>query len=328
MVKISIISLIYCSCTYADWIYESVQRFTPMLETGEAEFLFIANDPTEELLIHLEKKKYPFFLNRNEKKTNEELFQMGYGTPEYIHRVYRGFNVGIEKTQGDIVVLLNSDNCASPDWLENLLKYLGPDTIVSSQLAERSHPKYGVFPGAYHCEFGNHPKNFNEMEFLRFVERFKMTGIIEGGAYMPCAVYRENAISVGLYPEGNIAGKAFDDIIEYGDERFFHKLSDAGITHITALDSIVYHFKEGEMEDSTPDDAGYSVGVQSIKKPKYFPLKSITVMPSHGFGYITFDKEFFLIREIRSSVSKTRNRVAKLKNRLGRIKNTLLNKKT
>jgi hypothetical protein len=90
----------------------------------------------------------------------------------------------------------------------------------------------------------------------------------------------------------------------------------------------VYHFKEGEMEDSAPGDSGTPVMAPSIKKPKYFPLKSITVTPSRGFGYITFDTEFFLLREIRSSVSKTRNRVVKLKNRLGRIKNTLLRKKT
>jgi hypothetical protein len=299
-----------------------------MLVTGEAEFFFIANDPTEELLRHLQERKYPFFLNRNKKKTDEELFRRGYGTPEYVHRVYRGFNVGIEKSRGEIVVLLNSDNCASPDWLENLLKYLGPDMIVTSQLAERSHPKHGVFPGAYHCEFGNHPGNFNEPEFLAFVERFKLTGLIEGGAYMPCAVYVENAVKVGLYPEGNIAGKSFDDIVEYGDERFFHNLSDAGITHVTALDSIVYHFKEGEIDDSATGADETPIVLQSIKKPSYFPLKSITVIPSHGFEYISFDKEFFLIREVRSFVSKARTRVTKLKNRLGRIKNSLINKKT
>ena len=328
MVKISIVSLIYCSSKYADWIYESVHRFTPMLATGEAEFFFVANDPTDNLLRHLEEKKYPFFLNRNEKKSDEELFLLGYGAPEYIHRVYRGFNIGIEKSRGEIVVLLNSDNCASSDWLENLLKYLGPNTIVSSQLAERAHPKYGVFPGAYHCEFGNHPDNFNEPEFLAFVERFKMTGIVEGGAYMPCAIYRENAIKVGMYPEGNIAGINFEDIVECGDERFFHSLSKAGITHVTALDSIMYHFKEGEMDDSVVVPQQPPVGIESIKKPAYFPLKFITVKPSEGFGYISFNDEFFILREARSIKNKTKTRIINLKNRLGRIKNSILHKKT
>jgi hypothetical protein len=328
MVKVSIISLIYCSSTYADWIYDSVHRFTPMLRTGEAEFFFIANDPTDALRKHLEEKKYPFFLNRNEKITDEDLFRMGYGKPEYIHRVYRGFNEGIRKARGEIVVLLNSDNCASPDWLENLLKYLGPDTIVTSQLAERSHPKHGVFPGAYHAEFGNHPANFNESAFLAFVERFKMTGIIEGGSYMPCAVYKENALKVGLYPEGNIAGKTFDDVIEYGDECFYHKLADAGVSHVTALDSISYHFKEGEMDDSVPQQPQDPVAVQSIKNPGYLFLKPVTVRSSPSIGYITFDREFFVIREIRSVVKKARAGFTSLKNRIGKIKNSILHKKT
>jgi hypothetical protein len=327
MVKVSIVSLIYCSCKYADWIYDSVHRFTPMLASGEAEFYFIANDPTAELLRHLEKRKYPYFLNNNQKKSDEDLFRQGYGTPEYIHRVYRGFNKGIEHARGEIVVLLNSDNCASPDWLENLLKYLGPDTIVTSHLAERSHPRYGVFPGAYHCEFGNHPQNFDEPRFLDFVERFKMTGIIEGGAYMPCAFYKKNAVSVGLYPEGNIAGRTFDDIVEYGDERFFHKLSDAGISHVTALDSIVYHFKEGEMEDSSMVENQTPVNVVVPKKSGYFPLKPIAVKPAEGFGYITFDTEFFLIRATRRAFSTVRSKIIRLKNRLGRIKNSVLHKK-
>jgi hypothetical protein len=299
-----------------------------MLATGEVEFFFIANDPTEELLKHLQEKNYPFYLNVNERKTDEELFRMGYGTPEYIHRVYRGFNEGIRKARGEIVVLLNSDNCASPDWLENLLKYLGPDTIVTSQLTERSHPKHGVFPGAYHAEFGNHPENFNEPAFLAFVERFKVTGIIEGGPYMPCALYKENAVKVGLYPEGNIAGITLEDIVEYGDECFFRKLSDAGISHVTALDSIMYHFKEGEMDDSATGDTQTPIAVQSIKKPGFFPLKPITVKPSPASGYITFDKEFFVIREIRSSVRKARIKAVNLKNRVGRIKNSILHKKT
>ena len=327
MVKVSIVCLIYCSNKYADWIFESVHRFTPMLATGEAEFFFIANDPTEELLKHVQERKYPFFLNRNETKTDEELFREGYGAPEYISRVYRGFNEGIKKSQGSIVVLLNSDNCVSPDWLENLLKYLGSDTIVTSQLAERSHPKHGVFPGAYHCEFGNNPENFNEIKFLEFVERFKVTGIIKGGAYMPCAVYRENAIKVGLYPEGNIAGKSFNDIVDYGDEYFFQKLCDVGISHVTGLDSIVYHFKEGEMDDNFAIDEEIPIVVQSIKEPSYFPLKSITVTSHNGFGNISFDKEFFFIREINSFVRKVKAKIIKLKNRLGRIKNSLLNKK-
>jgi len=328
MVKVSIISLIYCSKKYADGIFQSVQRFTPMISRGEAEFFFIANDPTDEIVKHLTEKGYPFFLNKNERKTNEELFSRGYGTPEYIHRVYRGFNLGILKSKGEIVVLLNSDNCVSPDWLENLLKYLGPNTIVTSHLVERSHPAYGVFPGAYHCEFGHHPDNFDEERFLDFVLRYKMTGIIDGGAYMPCAFYKKNAVTVGLYPEGNIAGKTFDDVIEYGDENFFRKLADNGIVHVTSLDSIVYHFKEGEMDDTNEGQLNLAIPKKNIKQPHHFPLKSIMIATVNSSEFLTFDKNFILFTCIKSITTKAKKKFIRMKNRIGLIKNKILQKKS
>ena len=53
MLKVSIISLIYQSSALADWVHDSVHKFTPMIDRGEAEFFFVANDPTPGLLAHL-----------------------------------------------------------------------------------------------------------------------------------------------------------------------------------------------------------------------------------------------------------------------------------
>lgn len=258
MVRISVIALIYKSRQLADWVYKSVHEFTPLIEKGEAEFFFIANDPTKMLLDHLRKKKYKYFVNRNYHYSEEELFEAGYGQPEYISRVYRGWNQAILHAQGEIVVLINSDMYFSPDWLENLLKYSDRTKIICSKLVERKHPKYGeVFPGAIHGEFGNGPDNFKEKAFLKFVNKIKKTGLEHAGAYMPCLIYRDIALIAGLYPEGNIAGKSFSDVIAYGDEAFFNRLKDLGINHFTALDSIVYHLKEGEM-DIVQDQGGNS----------------------------------------------------------------------
>ena len=96
-----------------------------------------------------------------------------------------------------------------------------------------------------------HPGNFNKESFLALCERRKKTGLEEGGAYMPCAFYKDRALEVGLYPEGNISGPSFSEVIAYGDQVFFQRLSNIGVKHFTALDSIVYHFKEGEMDEET-----------------------------------------------------------------------------
>ncbi len=249
MVEVSIISLIYRSCKLADWVYDSLMEFTPMLKNGKAEFFFIANDPTDELLNHLIIKGYPFYVNYNKACTENELFLQGYGKPEYMNRVYRGYNQGILNAKGFRIVLINSDNYFSPDWLENLMKYSEYKNVVTSTLVEPGHPKFHVFPGAYHANFGNSPDNFKKDEFLKYSNKVRKTGVKFDGAYMPCLFYKDAAMYAGLYPEGNIAGKTFDDVVQYGDENFYEKLSKLGILHITSLDSIVYHLKEGEKDD-------------------------------------------------------------------------------
>lgn len=246
---VSIASLIYKSKVYADWVYDSIMEFTHLVPKGEAEFFFVANDATDDLLHHLKRQNYPHYVNHNAKLTEEELFALGYAEPEYIHRVYQGWNKAIEYARGDTVVLVNSDNYFSPDWLENLLKHVSSSRIVCSKLVERWHPKHGVFPSAYHMEFGTHPNNFRKDEFLMYCRMLSRNEIEPGGSYMPCAFLKSLAIKAGLYPEGNIAGSSFHDVFVYGDEAFFNTLFLLGAEHITALDSLVYHVKEGEMDE-------------------------------------------------------------------------------
>lgn len=253
MVKVTIVCLIYSSTKLADWVYESAIKYTPMLRSGEASFLFVANDPSVQLVDHLNLKKYPYLININPRLKDEELFKKGFAKPEYISRVYRGYNRGIVESESDLVVLINSDNFFSPDWLENLMKFYSQDTIICSQLVEPSHRIHALYPGAYRGDFGNTSDTFDEEAFLKFSFKIKKTGLTTSGAYMPCLLHRETAIFAGLYPEGNIAGKSFKDIFITGDKAFFIQLSKIGVKHYTSLDSIVYHLKEGEMDEQSSD---------------------------------------------------------------------------
>lgn len=274
MVEVSIISLIYKSKKLADWIYESVIEFTPMIKQGTAEFFFVANDPTDDLLNHLITKKYPFILNENEKLSDEELFKKGYGAPEYMSRVYKGYNKGIINANGNRVVLVNSDNYFSPDWLENLLKYSDYKKVITSTLIEPGHIKHGVFPGAINKNFGNKSNNFKKSNFLQYVNKIKTSGLKSGGAYMPCLLYKNVAIYAGLYPEGNIRGEKYEDIKKYGDEYFFQKLNELGVIHFTSKDSLVYHLKEGEKDEPN----GKKIKAIDVKKRK--KTKKIKEIPS------------------------------------------------
>ena len=62
-------------------MYASVHKFTPMVARGEAEFFFVANNPTPALLRHLRDRGYPHVVNKNQRYTEEQLFALGYDNP-------------------------------------------------------------------------------------------------------------------------------------------------------------------------------------------------------------------------------------------------------
>jgi hypothetical protein len=273
MLRVSVVSLIFQSTKLADWVYGSVQKYTPMIARGEAEFFFVANDPTPSLLAHLKDRNYPHMVNINRLYSDEELLAHGYGAPEYMSRVYRGYNEGIRQAHGDYVVLINSDNYFSPDWLENLLKYSDRSRVITSTLVERHHPVFSVFPGAMHGEFGASPDTFDEEGFLSYAARIRKTGLEAGGAYMPTLFHRDIAVEAGLYPCGNVAGDGFADIARYGDEAFFDVLRSLGVAHYTALDSISYHLKEGERDDRAGEQSGSASSPQGVVPSASTPIE-------------------------------------------------------
>lgn len=233
---ISIASLIYKSTNYADSTWDSLHENTPYLRDRRAEFFFIANDASEEVIAHLKKKHYPYFIQNNKVEDLE-----GFAPPLHIRRIYMGYNRALKESR-EQTVLINSDLKFSPGWLESLYDLSTPDKIVCSKLVERAHPKYGKFHAALHGEFGENPETFKKDEFLKFINPYRANETQAGGAYGPCMLFRSKALEAGLYPEGNPVGTT-------GDKAFFAKLKEIGVEHITSWRSIVYHFKEGEMAE-------------------------------------------------------------------------------
>ena len=71
---------------------------------------------------------------------------------------------------------------------------------------------------------------------------------------MPCIFNKEQFISSGMYPEGNIyndgIGTCNGSVILTGDNYFFYEILEKkfSMKHITVMDSIVYHIQVGEMD--------------------------------------------------------------------------------
>jgi hypothetical protein len=247
MEKISIVCLIYQSIDYANFVYKNILKYTPELLTGEAEFYFISNDASEEVLTYLIENNLPYYINNNPVYTRDELFNMGFAFPEYINKVYRGYNYGIRMSNNPIVVLINSDNAFSPGWLRCMRNKLTDNTIVSSILIQPHqffNPRNGSPCVVFNC--GDSLSTFNEDRFIHRASEIKNDSISIGNAFMPLMLYKWQAELVGYYPEGNLHNGDYNSIKATGDHEFINRLEAKGISHITANDSIAYHFQEGE----------------------------------------------------------------------------------
>ncbi|MDE1877949.1 MAG: glycosyltransferase [Thaumarchaeota archaeon] len=231
--KISVVCLIYKSVGYAKFVYESFHKYTKGAGKN-VDFLFIANDPTDKLLSYLEENSLPHLVFRN-KDQNEH----------YLKRVYRAWNYGGMQASGNVIVFVNSDMSFSEGWLDNLIRNLKQDRIVTSRLVESGKlrsGKYGV-----EMNFGRTYSDFQDLEFQEFVKKISMPKIKSGGLFMPCAIYKDIFIKSGGYPIGNRTEK--DGTITPGDKILFYEtLKSLGIQHYTVFDSIVYHIQEGEMD--------------------------------------------------------------------------------
>lgn len=231
--RITVACLIYKSIGYANFVLDSFTKHT--IGAGKnVEFLFVANDPTDKLLKHLQENKIRHLVFRN-KDPNEY----------YINRVYRAWNYAGFNAPGDIIVFVNSDMAFSDGWLDNLLRSLKEDRIVTSRLVESGKLKSGKY--GIEKDFGRTYTQFDDKSFQDYAKEISSNELKEGGLFMPCAIYKDLFIKSGGYPEGN--RRESNGKITSGDYiLFYENLARAGIKHYTVFDSIVYHIQEGEMD--------------------------------------------------------------------------------
>lgn len=172
----------------------------------------------------------------------------------YLSRVYRCWNWCVESSKADHVCLVNSDMAFSPGWLEALERYLNGSTLPTSRLVERGKD---LQPGtnAIQADFGDRPSTFDRDGWIETANLVRGSGTLPGGCYMPCVLNREAFLSVGGYPDGNVADgvvvnrmpKPSDREYLSGDVVLFKRMEAIGYKHVTVLESVVYHMQEGEM---------------------------------------------------------------------------------
>ncbi len=172
----------------------------------------------------------------------------------YLNRVYRCWNHCVQQSFCENVCLVNSDMLFDTNWLTNLIKY-ADEYLPTSLLVESGKLTSGT--NAISKDFGRHPKTLDNQAFRSYSNELTQTNHNEtrpGGLFMPCIFNRSKFLQLGGYPEGNIyndgAGTRNGPVIQSGDAWFFDRYCSAyNVSHITVMDSVVYHIQEGEMDE-------------------------------------------------------------------------------
>lgn len=239
--KVTVFSLIYRDTGWLKFVYSQFLKFTPL---DDVEFYFVANDAEPHVIAYLRDNYIPFYEFNNTAEHKSE---------HYINNVYRAYNFGVSKAKGEQVLLLNSDMAFSNGWLDALLSHSTDGVCVASRLIEQGKLSTGIH--GIEKNFGQSWEEYDEPGFTTFADHIALDKAEPGGLYMPLLVKKADFDSVGGYPEGNIepGSDIFDPVIAdpgveviAGDTVFIQKLESIGVKHITAFNSVVYHFQEGE----------------------------------------------------------------------------------
>jgi hypothetical protein len=238
MKTVTIIGMIYKSLKYLNFMRDQLLRHCKS-EKFDIRFLIIANDANTTIIEELKKGPIPFIEYHDPKPTDY-----------YLNRVYRAWNFGGSTANSEIIIFVNSDMAYTPGWIDNLLAYLNPDTIPCSRLVESGKLSSGQH--AISKNIGQNVDTFDEKIFLNYADSIKEPTAHLGGLYMPCAFYKEDFITSGGYPEGNIyvggPGANNTPFLRSGDDYYFHETLRRK-KHITVFNSIVYHIQEGELDE-------------------------------------------------------------------------------
>lgn len=239
--KITVFSLIYKDVNWLNFLYH---QFIKNTSFDDVEFYFVANDADERVIQYLDDNYIPYYEFKNSEEHRNE---------HYINNVYRAYNFGVSKAKGDYVVMLNSDMAFSEGWLDALVDKCEEGVCVSSRLIEQGKLRTGKY--GLEKNFGFSWEDYDEIGFKAFAKLISSKKTEPGGLYMPIIIRKSDFERVGGYPEGNIVpgSDVFNPVIAQpgvdvvsGDTAFIERLEKVGIKHITAFDSIVYHFQEGE----------------------------------------------------------------------------------
>ena len=226
---ITVATLVYKNTKWVEFLKKSLDESKTMLKW---KLMVLSNDGTPEV------ENDPLVTHKFRNEDPNEY---------YINRVYKAWNECVKQADTQYIVLINSDMAVSDYWLDELylLKRFMPNSLPCSLLVESGRLRSAM--PEYVKNFGLTPDTFDWEGWKNHSTSMRVSppgnlNLELGRLFMPVLIDKEEFLSMGGYPNGNINGVS-------GDKILFDKYAKQGFQHVTAKDSIVYHVQEGEMRD-------------------------------------------------------------------------------
>ena len=145
--NLEIITLIYKSVDYLNFIFKQLKSEFCQVEEWEINVKIVANDATDNVLNRLKELDIDYVIYNDPKPD-----------AYYLSRVYRAWNYSGSLSEYDNICFVNSDMMFSKDWLENLLIHHDGRNIPCSRLVESGKMRSGKHGISYNC--GRYPKKY------------------------------------------------------------------------------------------------------------------------------------------------------------------------
>ncbi|NJC27544.1 glycosyltransferase [Neolewinella antarctica] len=186
-------------------------------------------------------------------------------------------NVGIHRAKGAVIALIDADCIAEKDWLENIVKNIADNTIITGVI-ENGTPDsvYGT------CSF--------LVEFNHFLDLGKGRVELEGAATCNFACNREVFERVGYFTDD----RAFEDIL------FCKKLIAVGGRIVKVDDVRIRHVNKTDLAGVASNLEMLGRYSALVRKRQGMPPRIIFNYPILSFGLIVFRYVSIISRVARS----------------------------
>lgn len=145
------------------------------------------------------------------------------------------YDVGVIMSTNEIFTIFHADMVCGPNYVENIMKWLKPNTVVSATRIEP--PLHPAGKEKIVKNFGLYFDEFKEKEFEEFCteEAAKNSNIITNGIFAPWAMYKKDFLAIGGHDK-------YFAPFPYEDSDIFQRFILAGYDVIQSRDAFVYHF--------------------------------------------------------------------------------------